>query len=103
MERTPKQVVLSILANLEMVIQVIGAEGDKAKAEGHLTRELVAHLRHTDHRALANLIRTEAAQILAEPSITGKSASQIIVDEPIVRHLSDGTPVEMVRPFGDDL
>ncbi len=86
MDRTPKQVIEAILVNLEMSADVLDANAKKTSGVAGALAAGVYTARAGAFRDAISLIRTEAAQILAAP---------------IVRHLSDGTAVEMVRPFGE--
>ncbi len=86
MKRSAKQVIEAILANLEMAANAASMRGvcpydQDAMIEG--SAEACAY------RECIDLINTEAADILN--------------DKPErVRYLSDGTPVEVVRPFDGD-
>jgi hypothetical protein len=83
MERTPKQIIEAILANLEMAHSAKRHRADVAILDKARARHEGAADAYQNAIAL---IRTEADKIL---------------NPPIIRHLSDGTPVEMVKPWSE--
>lgn len=85
MERTPREVIQAIIASLEMIRN---AHSRNAYNENQGTEEwaLQTSLERAAQQHI-DLIRTEAAGILSHPP---------------VRHLSDGTSVEMVKPFSSN-